>query len=210
MSAEQRRVAEEFIRQNADVFSRSEFDLGRSEIIKHNINTEGHRPFKQQLRRHPVAHLQIIDDHVDKMVAHGIVEPTASPWASNVVLVKKSNKELQFCVDFRQLNCCTVKDSYPLPRIDTCIDALGGARYFFHIGSPVRLLAGGSRRGIIREDRFCDPQGVWKFNVLAFGLSKAPALFQRLMDLVLAGLTWQVCLAWIGYLWYSTDSVAQN
>ena len=130
MSAEQRKVAEEFIRQNADVFSRSEFDLGRSEIIKHNINTEGHRSFKQQLRRHPVAHHQIIDDHVDKMVAHGIVEPTASPWASNVVLVKKNDGELRFCVDFRQLNSCTVKDSYPLPRIDTCMDALGGARYF--------------------------------------------------------------------------------
>ena len=190
-------AAEQFIRHHADVFSRSEFDLGRVNLVKHTIDTEGHRPFKQQLRRHPMAHLEVIDDHVNKMAAHGIVEPTSSPWASNVVLVRKSNGELRFCVDFRQLNLRTVKDSYPLPRIDTCMDALGGAKYF----STLDLRSGYWQVVLDPESSektaFCTRRGIWKFNVLAFGLSNAPALFQRLMDLVLAGLTWEVCLAFL-------------
>jgi len=64
------------------------------------------------------------------MVRHDITEPTASPWASNVVLARKSDGTLKFCIDYRQLNAMTYQDSYPLPRIDTCLDALGGSSYF--------------------------------------------------------------------------------
>ena len=131
------------------------------------------------------------------MLEHGVISPTSSPWASNVVLVRKSSGELRFCVDFRQLNSCTVKDSYPLPRIDVCMDALGGAQYF----STLDLRAGYWQVQMDPESAektaFVTRKGVWKFNVLAFGLSNAPAIFQRLMDLVLAGLTWQICLAFL-------------
>jgi len=85
------------------------------------------RPFKQPLRRHPVAQLPIIDSHVDEMIKAGVVSPTVSEWASNVVLIKKSDQTWRFCVDMRQLNNLTLKDSYPLPRVDSCLESLGGA-----------------------------------------------------------------------------------
>ena len=110
LNPEQRRQVTEFINENASAFSRSEFDLGRTELITHAIDTEGVKPFKQQLRRHPATHLEIIDEHVNKMLEHGIISPTSSPRASNVVLVRKSSGNLRFCIDFRQLNLCTVKD----------------------------------------------------------------------------------------------------
>ena len=130
LTNEQERQVRQLLEKNQEVFSTSEFDLGRTNLVRHRIDTGQNRPFKQQLRRHPMAYLPVIDEHVDKMLDNDICEPSFSPWASNVVLVKKSDGTLRFCIDYRQLNNLTVKDSYPLPRIDTCFDALGGAKYF--------------------------------------------------------------------------------
>ena len=130
LSTEQEDRVKRLLDDNREVFSTSEFDLGRTNLVQHTIDTGIHRPFKQQLRRHPMVYLPVIDEHVDKMLTNDICEPSFSPWASNVVLVKKSDGTLRFCIDNRQLNNLTVKDSYPLPRIDTCFDALGGAKYF--------------------------------------------------------------------------------
>jgi len=114
----------------ADVFSRSEFDLGRTEALPHRIDTGDSRPIKQPLRRHPKIHEDFIDEQVQKMLAANVIELCASPWASNVVLAKKSDGTLRFCMDYRRLNDCTYKDSFPLPRIDGCLDALVGSTYF--------------------------------------------------------------------------------
>ena len=130
LTADEKEKATAFVQRYADLFSKSDFDIGRTDLIKHTIDTGDKKPFKQQLRRHPWAHQEIIDKHVEKMLTAGVIEPTVSPWASNVVLVRKPSGELRFCVDYRQLNNLTVKDSYPLPRIDSCLDSLGGAKYF--------------------------------------------------------------------------------
>ena len=114
------------------MFSKSEFDLGRTKLVRHVINTGDHQPFKQELRRQPIAHLPVIDKAVDDMLANDIIEPSSSPWASNVVLVRRSDGNLRFCIDYRRLNSVTIKDSYPLPRIDSCFDALGGV--FWQLG----------------------------------------------------------------------------
>ena len=123
-------AAEHLVHEYADVFSRSEFDLGHTDILPHRIDTGDSRPFKKQLRRHPIAHLDFIDNQVEQMLQAGVIENSSSPWSSNVVLAKKSDWSLRFCVDYRRLNDLTYKDSFPLPRIDTCLDALGGSRFF--------------------------------------------------------------------------------
>ena len=123
LTAKQRDVATKFLIRNADVFSKSEYDLGRTDLIKHKIDTGQHRPVKQPLRRHPIAQLPIIDEAVDNMLKHDLIEPTSSPWASNIVLVKKHDATYRMCIDYRQLNNATIKDSYPLPRMDSCFDA---------------------------------------------------------------------------------------
>ena len=130
LTDEQNQRVHQLLQENREVFSTSEFDLGRTDLVRHKIDTGTNRPFKQQLRRHPMAYLPVIDKHLDKMLANDICEPSNSSWASNVVLVKKSDGSLRFCVDYRQLNNLTVKDSYPFPRIDTCFDALDDAKYF--------------------------------------------------------------------------------
>ena len=144
-----------------------------------------------------MALLEIIDKHVTEMLQHDIIERAASPWASNVVLVRKTNEQLRFCVDYRQLNLQTYKDSYPLTRIETCLNSSGGSRFF----SSLDLRSGYWQAAIdtVSADKtaFVTRKGIFRFKVLSFGLTNAPALFQRLMDLVLAGLTWDVCLVYL-------------
>ena len=112
------------------MFSTLEFDLGRTIPVRHRIDTGTNRSFKHELRRNPMAYLPIIDKHVNRILANDICELSYGPWASNVALVKKSDMFLTLYFDYRQLNNLTVKDSYPLPRTDTCFDALDDAEIF--------------------------------------------------------------------------------
>jgi hypothetical protein len=122
LTQEERQQAVDFIQKNASLFSKSEFDIGRTNLVQHRIDTGDNRPFKQVLRRHPIAHLPTTDEHVKNMLANDIIEPAAS----NVVLIHKKDGSLRFCVDYRKLNDLTYKDSYPLPRIHSFLHSLGG------------------------------------------------------------------------------------
>jgi len=197
LSLNERNIAVDFVNEYANVFSRDEFDIGRTHVIPHKIDTGDNKPFRQALRRHPILHEQYIDETVDKLLQHDIIEPAASPWASNVVVAKKADGSLRLCLDFRQLNNLTHKDSYPLPRISSCLDALGGAKYF----STLDLRSGFWQTAMDPRDKektaFITRRGQFQFKVLSFGLANAPSLFQRIMELVLAGLSWEYCLVYV-------------
>ena len=106
-------MVEELLKEFDDILSKGEFDVGRTQLVEHLIDTGSHRPIRQPLRRHPVAHLEIIDEKVEEMLRSDIIEPAASPWASNVVLVRKKGGSYRFCVDYRSVNSVTYKDAYP-------------------------------------------------------------------------------------------------
>ena len=131
------------------------------------------------------------------MLQNDIIHPTNSPWASPVVLVRKKDGSLRFCVDYRKVNSLTRKDAYPLPRIDDALDTLSGSKLF----STLDMLSGYWQVEMSPADRektaFCTPDGLFEFKVMPFGLCNAPATFQRLMDTVLAGLQWSSCLVYI-------------
>jgi len=182
---------------DADVFSKCEFDLGRNDALPHRIDTGDSRPIKQPLRRHPKVQEEFIDEQIEKMLTTNVIEPCASPWVSNVVLAKKSDGTLRFCVDYRRLNDCTYKDSFPLPHIDSCLDALGGSSYF----STMDLRSGFWQVAVDERDAdktaFSTRKGQFRFKVLSFGLANFPVVFQRLISMVLADLAWQTCLVYI-------------
>jgi len=115
LTDEQHDRAEAFIRSRSNVFSRSEYDIGRTSIIPHRINMGDNSPHFEQLRRHPTAQLPVIDEHVQNMLEHDVIEPAASPWCSNVVMVRKQDGTMQLCIDYHKLNGLTTKDKFPLP-----------------------------------------------------------------------------------------------
>jgi len=131
------------------------------------------------------------------MLKEDVIEPSAGPWASPVVLVKKKDDTWRFCVDFRRLNAVTKKDVYPLPRIDDALDALHDASWF----TSLDLKSGYWQISVDEQDRektaFITPDGLFQFKVMPFGLCNAPATFERLIDTLLRGLKWHTCLCYL-------------
>lgn len=126
-----------------------------------------------------------------------MLQPSTSPWCSSVVLVRKKDGSLRFCVDYRRLNNATKKDSYPLPRIDLTLDALGGSSWFATLDLQSGYWQVEMAAGDKEKTAFSVGTGLYEFNVMPFGLTNAPATFQRLMDVVLQGLPHTVCLVYL-------------
>ena len=180
-----------------DVFSRPGGKLGRNGRCRHHINVQGHPPIKLPPRRYPLAQRAVVEEELKKMLANDIIEPSASPWAANVVLVKKKDNSIRFCVDYRKLNAVTKKDAYPLPHIGGTLDALSGSKWF----SCLDLSAGFNQVEMDPNSKeytaFNTHQGLYQYKVLPFGLCNSPPTFQRLMELVLSGLIFERCLVYI-------------
>src|SRR6266516_1423972 len=197
LTPQQYASAIDFIKDNTDVFSKSEYDLGLTTLLTHHINTGDARPVHQQLRHHAQVHLQTIDDAVGNFLECGIVEPASSPWASNVVVVTKQDKTPRITLDYRALNERTYRDSYPLPNINACLDTFKGASWF----SVLDLRSSFYQVPLAEEDRdktaFLTRKGQWRFSRLPMGTCNSPSTFQRLMDLVLRGLQWNTLLVYI-------------
>ncbi|KAJ9509206.1 hypothetical protein QJQ45_001464 [Haematococcus lacustris] len=115
-------------------------------------------------------------------LAKGMIEPSSSPYAAPILFVQKKSGELRMCIDYRQLNKLTLRDQYPLPRIDDLFDRLSGCSVF----SSLDLQAGYHQIRITPEavpkTAFRTPEGHSQFKVLSFGLTNAPATFQRVMN----------------------------
>ena len=161
------------------------------------IETEDHPPIKQQPYRTPVVHREKIAKLVEEMQQQEIIQPSSSPWASPVVLVPKKDGTDRFCIDYRRLNAVTRKDVYPLPRIDDILDTLGQWKFF----STLDLSSGFWQIELDPASRpksaFTTYQGLYEFVRMPYGLCNAPATFQRLMQVVLAGLEWKSCFVYI-------------
>ncbi|KAE8978307.1 hypothetical protein PR002_g24750 [Phytophthora rubi] len=151
------------------------------------------------LKRRRQAHAEdaIIEDNVTKMLQAGVIEEGNGAWGVPVVLVRKKDGEVRFCIDYRALNKITKRDVYPLPRIDETLEALGGARLF----TTLDLKSGYWQIGVAPEDRdktaFTTKKGLYRFVRMPFGLMNAPSTFQRMMNGVLRGLTWSTCLVYL-------------
>lgn len=136
-------------------------------------------------------------EEVDKMLDLGVIEPSTSEWAAPVVFAPKKDGSLRFCVDYRRLNAVTVRDSYPIPRMDECIDSLGDERVF----STLDCNSGYWQVQIPEQDRdkttFVTHHGLFQYTHMPFGLRNAPATFQRAMDIVLSSVKWNFCLVYL-------------
>ncbi|KAG5899439.1 hypothetical protein JTB14_033630 [Gonioctena quinquepunctata] len=187
----------DLVKKYQDIFDTGQGKGGRTNVVQHKIDTGGARPIRQSARRLPLAKKEEADKIVSDMGKAGVIEPSDSPWSSPVVLVKKKDGSTRFCVDYRQLNNVTKKDSYPLPRIDDTLDTLAGSTIF----STLDLKSGYWQVELAQEDRektaFTIGSGLWQFTVMPFGLCNAPATFERLMETVLKGLSWNTCLVYL-------------
>ncbi|CAG2199880.1 unnamed protein product [Mytilus edulis] len=107
LSQEQKRGVENLLNEYKDLFAASDRDLGRTNLVRHTINTGNNAPVKQPPRRTPIHMREEVDRHIDDMLERGVIEPADGPWSSGIVLVKKKDGTTRFCVDYRKVNDLT-------------------------------------------------------------------------------------------------------
>ncbi|KAL8134287.1 hypothetical protein AgCh_009360 [Apium graveolens] len=128
--------------------------------------------------------LQELKEQLQELLNRGFIRPSVSPWGAPVLFVKKKDGSMRLCIDYRELNKVTVRNRYPLPRIDDLFDQLQGAKYF----SKIDLRSGYHQLRVREEDvsktAFRTRYGHYEFLVMSFGLTNVPAVFMDLMNRV--------------------------
>lgn len=154
-------------------------------LTEHHIDIGDAKPLKQRFYRVNADRRKYLDAEVKYMLENGIAEPCFSSWSSPSFLVPKTDNTPRFCSDFRKVNNVTKPDSFPLRRMDDCIDQVGSAKFV----SKFDLLKGYWQVPLSQRAReiaaFVTPISLYSYNVMPFGLRNAPATFQRLMNLVI-------------------------
>ena len=190
--------AKEMLKRNAKVFSKTDMDMGRTNLVKHHIKLTDPVPFKEAYRRIPPQMYDEVKAHIQEMLNLGAIRPSNSPWASAIVLVRKKDGRLRFCIDLGRLNNRTIKDAYSLPKIESILDSLIGAQIF----STLDLKAGYWQVEMAEECKAytaftCGPLGFYECDTMPFGATNAPATFQRLMHDCLGDLNMNWCIVYL-------------
>ena len=151
--------------------------------MKHSIKLDDYTPFKERYRHIPPHQYEEVKQHLKEMLEIGAISESKSPWASAVVLVRKKDGSLRYCIDLTKLNARTVKDAYSLPRIEETLDCLNGAQWFMSLD----LKSGYLQVELDKESKALTaftvgPLGFYQCDHMPFGLTNVPATFQRLME----------------------------
>ena len=160
----------------------------QTNVLSHDINVGDHPSIKQHAYRLNPTKRAVMNSEVQYLVDHGLAEPSSSAWSSPCILVPKPDGTFRFCTDYRKVNAVTKPDSFPLPRMEDCVDRVGSARFV----TKLDLLKGYWQVPLTPRaaeiSAFVTPDCFMQYSVMAFGLRNAPASFQRLMNKVLVNI----------------------
>ena len=161
------------------------------------IKTDDHPPIYSKQYTASNKDQEIKSQETQKLLDRGQIEESTSPWSSPVVLVKKKDKSIRFCIDYRRLNAITMKDAFPLPKIDEIFDQLTDAKYY----TKFDFKSGYFQVPLSKEDRpktaFSTRDNHYQFTVLPQGITNGPATFQRVINHILGPTRWRYALAYI-------------
>ena len=198
------------IQKHEQVFSKSSLDIGLCDKVPHKIETTDDRPVNQPYRRIPPQHFKEVRELLQKFLDQGIIQKSNSPYASPIVLVQKKDGSLRICVDYRRLNAKTVRDLFPLPRIEESLEALHAAKYFSALD-----LAHGYHQVVMDSESqsktaFRVPFGLFEYTRMPFGLVNAPGTFQRVMEMCLGDLNLSELLIYLDDILVFSSTVEEH
>ena len=197
-SSEDQEKVKELFREYGQLFALDDLDLEHTSIVKHKIEIDNYRPFKDRYRRILPHQYEEVRKHLNEMLKIGAIRKSNSPWVSAVVLVRKKDGSLRFCIDLQKLNSRTIKDAYGLPRIEETLDCLEGSIIF----TSLDLKSGYWQVEMDEASKpltafTVGPLGFYECERMPFGLTNAPATFQRLMESCLGDLHLNWCIIYL-------------
>ena len=197
LTQDEAKLIKALLLKHASVFSKSRSDLGFCDIIPHRINTGLAPPIRIPPRRAPMTMKNAVDEEVQRLIDNNLVVKSKSPWAFPLVPIKKKDGSIRICVDYRKLNEVTLHDSYPLPKIQECLDALQGAKWFSTIDATSGFFQVQNHPDDMDKTAFVCDKGLFAFRVLPMGLRNSPATYQRLMVHIMSPLLYETCLVYL-------------
>ena len=167
-----------------DVFIQHEFDIGRTDALEFNIELEPGPIIRERPRPLPPREFEEAKQHIQGLLDAEIIAPSASSFASPIVLVRKKNGGLRMCVDYRRLNSRTRQDSYAVPKIEDLFLTLSGARYFVSLDLSKAYYQVPMAKQAQEVSAFTTPFGLFRWLRMPMGLMNSAPCFQRLMEMV--------------------------
>jgi hypothetical protein len=186
-----------FLIEKQDSFARPG-EVGRTNLCTHAIRLKDDVPIREAPRRVPLYKRDALDGEISQLEKQGLIENSESPWSSQIVMVQKKDGTWRMCVDYRKLNEKTIKDAYPITRIDDNLDALSGADWFTSLDLEMAYHQVPMREGDKEKTAFATPRnGLYQFTTIVFGLCNAQSTFQRIMEKALTGLHRHVAVLYL-------------
>ena len=174
----------DIIYDHTEVFLLFDGDLGFCDVLKHSIPATTDKPVYLPHRQIPVQLQSKVRKCLDNWLKQGIIRPSKSPYASQVVIVCKKTGEIRLCVDFRKLNAISIRDSFPLPRVEEALQAIQATVWFSSFDLAQGYLQMAMEEEDIEKNVFrTGSSALYEFTRMPFGLTNAGASFCRLMEM---------------------------
>lgn len=184
--------------------------LGKARDYEIEIELESKKPVCFRPYRLPDCDRVLLRKIIDELLEYKIIQESRSAYASPVLLVDKKEGEKRLCIDYRSLNKITIKDKYPMPRIEDLLDRLKGCKYFTSLDLKSGYYQIGVKNESIDKTAFITEDGHYEFLRMPFGLSNGPSVFQRLMNRILGNLRFGSVIVYLDDLLIISETVEQN